>query len=142
MIVYTTGPNHDDLEAVGAGLSLSGVGVHAFTPEMTCQEIYDAILGSDAVFLDYSGTKEELVELCTELGIAIALGKPVYAVKKPNGPWTRFLSMEGVRVFRQADQALEAVLADLGETDEELERETSLHELGGLGTGGDADYEP
>lgn len=131
MIVYVTGPHSEDLEAIGATLSLSGVDAHLITPEMTCQEIYDEILGCDAVLLVHAGHKEEVVEISTELGIAIALGKPVYAVRSIYGMTSRFLGMEGVRIFKGADQALEAVLADLGETDEQ--RETGVHELGELG---------
>lgn len=136
MIVYVTGPHSEDLEAIGATLSMEGVDAHLITPEMTCQEIYDAILGSDAVLLVHAGTKEELVEISTELGIAIALGKAVYAVRSIYGMPSRFLGMEGVRIFKGADQALEAVLADLGETDEHLEAR-SVHgsePMVGLGT--------
>lgn len=149
MIVYVTGPDtNSELEAVGATLSLSGIDAHLMGDDMTVQEIYDEILGSDAVFMLFAGHESERVELAVELGIAIALGKPVYAVASSKYVIVprRFMAMEGVRIFKSADEALEAALADL-ETADEQERETGIRELGELGglgrdTGDGGDPEP
>lgn len=132
-MIWVTGPDsNSELEAIGATLSLEGVDAHLLTDNMTPLEIYDAILACDGVMMVFGGHESERLELATELGIAVALGKPVYVTMAPSYRVPmRFMGMEGVRIFKGADEALEALLADLGETDGQ--RETGIRELGELG---------
>lgn len=145
-MIYVTGPDEDKLEAVADSLIVSGVDdIHQLKKGMTIQDIYNEVLGADAIYMIWGGHRDQLMELSTELGFAIALGKTVYLVQANYLELNRFCNMDGVRIFKKADDALEALLADLGESDEQSSIR-GLGELDGLGTdpssGGDPEPVP
>jgi len=129
VIVYLTGPSTEDLDSLHFVLDQQGIGVVVRRPETSPEEAYEALMACDAVLLIHGGPKEELTELAAELGIAITLGRLVYAVRNIYGMPSRFLAMPGVRTFPEAAEALEALLADMPK------EEVPDVELEGLGSG-------
>ena len=115
--VYFSGPAIENLEPIIIDtMGLRGVEVQSPAPGGTAQESYEGIMDCDSVLMVYRGSAEETIEMSIELGIAIALGKPVYvAIATPFARRTtnRFLHMEGVRIFSTTVEAMDAVLADL-----------------------------
>lgn len=132
MKVYVTGPDNGDpgIDSVGFTLAQAGLEAHVRDLDMTPEEIYEEIMACEVIFLLWAGPDDEYPEYATELGIAIALGRPVYAARYLCSASNRFLDMPGVRTFDNAPQALEALLADHRSEDDDVELE-------GLGSGAD-----
>jgi hypothetical protein len=141
-VIYVTGPDEDKLEAVAESLTISGLDeIHQLKKGMSIQDIYNEVLAADAIYMIWGGHGFQLMELSTELGFAIALGKAVYLVQSKYLEPNRFFNMAGVRIFEKADDALEALLNDLGESDEQSSVR-GLGELDGLGTDSSAGGDP
>ena len=116
--VYLTGGSQDDLEAMASVIEMEGHVAAVKTLDFSNEEIYSHILDSDAVVILYGADGEQISDLGTELGIALAMGKVVYAYAPKHAVTNRFLSMGGVRKFLSMDDTLEAVLEDLKEDED------------------------
>jgi hypothetical protein len=133
-MIWVTGPDEKKLEAISEFLTFNEVEHKALTVGMGIQDIYDSVLESDAVLMFFEGHHSTVIELATELGFALALGKPVYAIKSSHYSLdSRFLKMPGVRIFQKTDEAMDAIVEDFADE----QQQTGIHGLGeldGLGT--------